>query len=131
MRGTAPASSSTKLDGAKIQEQGLHQAAAFNKSIVNQATLDAACQAYLDMRKAEQETTPFEAKDSYAPGTFGPEDYITITSATVGMSGTYQVRKIERDLTDPYFARLDLVNRTKEYWELDTQYRRMTKDASV
>jgi len=131
MRGTAPASSSTKLDGAKIQEQGLHQAAAFNKSIVNQTTLDAACQAYLDMRKAEQETTPFEAKDSYTPGTFGPEDYITITSATVGMSGTYQIRKIERDLADPYLAKFDLVNRTKEYWELDQQYRRMTKDASV
>jgi len=122
---------STKQDGAKIQEQGLHQAPAFNKSISNQATLDAACQALLDMKKTEEETIPFEAKDSYAPGTFGPEDYVTITSATVGMSGIYQIRKIERDLTDPYFVSFDLMNRTKEYWELDEAYRRMTKDVSV
>jgi len=122
---------STKQDGTKIQEQGLHQAPAFNKSISDQATLDAACQALLDMKKVEEETIPFEAKDSYAPGTFGPEDYVTITSAMVGMSGIYQIRKIERNLTDPYLAKLDLVNRTKAYWELEEAYRRMTKDVSI
>jgi hypothetical protein len=122
---------STKQDGTKIQEQGLHQAPAFNKSISDQATLDAACQALLDMKKVEEETIPFAAKDDYAPGTFGPEDYITITSATVGMSGIYQIRKIERDLTDPNVVKFDLVNRSKQYWEMDEIYRRMTKDVSV
>jgi hypothetical protein len=122
---------STKQDGTKIQEQGLHQAPAFNKSISNQATLDAACQAYLDMKKVEEETIPAEVIDEYDPGTFGPEDYITVTSATTGLSGTYQIRKIERNLKDPNYAKLDLSNKTKEYWELDTEYRRMTKDANV
>ncbi len=122
---------SIKQDGTKIQEQGIHQAAAFNKSISDQDTLDAACQAYLDMRKVEDETIPFEVIDAYTPGTFGPEDYITVTSPTTGLSGTYQIRKIERDLADPNAAKLDLVNKTKEYWELDTEYRRMTKDANV
>jgi hypothetical protein len=83
------------------------------------------------MKKVEEETIPFEANDSYAPGTFGPEDYVTITSATVGMDGIYQIRKIERKLTDPNFVRFDLVNRSKQYWEMDEIYRRMTKDVSV
>jgi hypothetical protein len=83
------------------------------------------------MKKVEEETIPFAAKDDYAPGTFGPEDYITITSATVGMSGIYQIRKIERDLTDPNVVKFDLVNRSKQYWEMDEIYRRMTKDVSV
>ena len=122
---------STKQDGTKIQSQGLHQGTAFNKSISDQATLDAACQAYLDMKKVEEETIPAEVIDEYDPGTFGPEDYITVTSTTTGLSGTYQIRKIERTLEDPNYAKLDLSNKTKEYWELDLEYRRMTKDANV
>lgn len=122
---------STKQDGTKIQAQGLLQFPAFNKSISNQATLDSACQALLDMMKTEDITIPVEVEDAYAPGTFGPEDYITVTSASTGLSGTFQIRKITRDLSDPNFARMDLQNRTKEYWELEEAYRRMTKDVSV
>jgi hypothetical protein len=122
---------STKSDGTKIQQQGLHQVPVFNKSISNQATLDAACQAYLDMKKVEEEIIQLDAVDAYDPGTFGPEDYVTVTAPTVGISGTYQIRKIERDMTDPSLAKLDLSNRTKSYWELDEEYRRMTKDVSV
>jgi hypothetical protein len=122
---------STKQDGTKISEQGLLQMPAFNKTISDQATLDTACQALLDMKKTQEETIPLEAWDQYAPGTFGPEDYVTVTSPTAGLSGTYQIRKIERNLTDAEWVKLDLSNRTKTWWELDEIYRRMTKDVSI
>jgi hypothetical protein len=122
---------STKQDGTKISEQGLLQMPAFNKTISDQATLDTACQALLDMKKTQEETIPLEAWDEYAPGTFGPEDYVTVTSPTAGLSGTYQIRKIERNLTDAEWVKLDLSNRTKTWWELDEMYRRMTKDVSI
>lgn len=122
---------STEQDGTSIQQQGLHQAAAFNKSVTDQATLDAACQAWLDLHKTQAETIPFEAYDHYAPGMFGPEDYITVTSSTVGMTGTYQIRKITRDLTSPHWVGLDLSNIQKQLWQMDEQYRRMVKDVSV
>jgi hypothetical protein len=83
------------------------------------------------MKKVEEETIPADVIDTYDPGTFGPEDYVTVTSPTTGLSGLYQIRKIERTLEDPNYAKLDLSNKTKEYWELDLEYRRMTKDASV
>jgi hypothetical protein len=122
---------STKQDGTKIQEQGLHEAPAFNKSITDQATLDAACQALVDMKKIEEETIPVKAWDEYDPGTFGPEDYVTITAPSLDLSGLYQIRKITRSTLDAQYVELELSNRTKAYWELDEEYRRMTKDANV
>jgi hypothetical protein len=122
---------STKQDGTKIQQRGIHEAPAFNKTISDQTTLDEACQALVDMRKTEEETIPLKAWDTYEPGTFGPEDYITVTSSRLGLSGLYQIRKITRDMTDAEYVELDLSNRSKAYWELDEEYRRMTKDANV
>lgn len=123
--------SSTKQDGTKIQEQGLHKLPAYNSSITNQGTLDTACQALLDMKKEAEETIPLECIDETTPGAFGPEDYLTVTSPTLDMAGVYQIRKIERKLEDPNYAALDLENKTREFWELDLTYRRMTKDANV
>jgi hypothetical protein len=122
---------STKQDGTKIQQQGIHEAPAFNRTISDQTTLDEACQALVDMKKVEEETIPVKAWDTYDPGTFGPEDYVTVTSSRLDMSGLYQIRKITRDMTDAEYVELDLSNRSKAYWELDEEYRRMTKDANV
>jgi hypothetical protein len=47
------------------------------------------------------------------------------------MAGQYQIKRIERDMTDPNFVLLELSNRLGEYWELDEAYRRMIKDLSV
>ena len=122
---------SVKQDGTEIQEHGMHQAPAFNKGISDQSTLDTACQALLDMKKAEGETTPLKARDVYPSGTFGPEDYVTVTAPTIGLNGLHQIRRITRYLTDAEYVELDLDNRSMHWWELDEQYRRMTKDASI
>ena len=122
---------STKQDGTNIMDQGLHQIPAFQNSISSQSTLDTICQALLDLTKNRSETDVLLAYDAYAPGTFNSEDTVTVTAPTVGMAGEYLIKRIERDMTDPNFALLELSNRLAQYWELDESYRRMIKDLSV
>jgi hypothetical protein len=122
---------STKQDGAAIAVQGLHQAPAFQKTISDQATLDTMCQALLDLSKTTDETIKAEAVDDYDVGAFATEDQVTVTAPTIGLSGAYTIKRIERDMTQPRVVILDLSNRTKEFWDLDAEYRRMTKDVNV
>jgi len=122
---------STKQDGAAIAAQGLHQAPAFQKTISDQTTLDTMCQALLDLSKTTDETIRVEAVDDYDVGTFATEDQVTVTSLTINLSGTYTIKRIERDMTQPRVVAMDLSNRTKQFWDLDAEYRRMTKDANV
>jgi hypothetical protein len=122
---------STKQDGTNILAQGLHQLPSFQTSISSQGTLDTACQALLDLRKDCSETEVLLAYDDYVPGAFKSEDTVTVTAPGVGMSGQYQIKRIERDMTDANFVLLELSNRLGQYWELDEAYRRMIKDLSV
>ena len=122
---------STKQDGTNIMAQGLHQLPSFQTSISLQSTLDIACQALLDLLKDSSETETLLAYDAYDPGTFESEDTITVTAPSVGMSGQYQIKRIERDMIDANFVLLELSNRLAQHWELDEAYRRMIKDLSV
>ena len=122
---------STKQDGTNIMDQGLHQLPAFQTSISSQSTLDIICQALLDLVKDRSETEVLLAHDAHAPGTFKSEDTIMVTAASVDMAGEYQIKRIERDMTDANFVLLELSNRLGQYWELDEAYRRMVKDLSV
>jgi hypothetical protein len=122
---------STKQDSTKIKGQSLLQGAAYQKKISDQATLDLACQAELDLKKEVAETIALLVFDDYPAGTYGCEDQVTVESPWLGLSGYYTVKSVERDMTDADFACLELSNRSIEYWELDEAYRRMTKDASV
>jgi hypothetical protein len=122
---------STKQDGTNIMAQGMHQLPSFQTSISSQSTLDIACQALLDLLKDCSETEVLLAYDAYAPGTFDPEDTMTVTAPSVDMAGEYQIKRIERDMTDANFVLLELSNRLGQYWELDETYRRMIKDLSV
>jgi len=122
---------STKQDGTNILAQGLHQLPSFQTSISSQSTLDIACQALLDLVKDRSETETLLANDTYDPGTFKSEDTITVTAPSVDMAGEYQIKRIERDMTDANFVLLELSNRSAQYWELDEAYRRMIKDLSV
>ncbi len=122
---------STKQDGTNILAQGLHQLPSFQTSISLQSTLDIVCQALLDLVKDRSETEALLANDTYNPGTFKPEDTITVTAPSVDMAGGYQIKRIERDMTDANFVLLELSNRLGQYWELDEAYRRMVKDLSI
>jgi hypothetical protein len=122
---------SMKQDGAMIQQQGLLQAPAFQKTVTDQTTLDTMCQANLDYSKTTIETIPLEAVDEYSPGTFATESQITVTSPTLGLLGRYTIKSITRDMTDPTYVKFELENRTPDLWTLNAAYQRMTKDASV
>lgn len=122
---------STKQDGTNIMAQGPHQLPSFQTSISSQSTLDIACQSLVDLLKDRSETEVLLAYDAYTPGVFKPEDTITVTAPTVDMAGQYEIKRIERDMTDASFVLLELSNRLSQYWELDEAYRRMTKDLSV
>jgi hypothetical protein len=69
--------------------------------------------------------------DRYDPGMFNPEDQITLTSPTLGLSGPYTVKRIQRDLTDPNLATVDFERRLRQDWELNERFRRMLNDLSA
>lgn len=119
---------STKEDLTSIQAYGLRELPAFEPSISVQATLDIACQALLSRCEIMDETVILEGVDSYALGTFGPEDQIAITVPSLAISGNYMIKRIERDLTDADYVRFELTSRAKQFWDLDAAYRRMTQD---
>lgn len=122
---------SVKADDTSIAANGVHELGVFQNKITSQASLDIACQALLNLKKDVEEQARLEVVDNYAVGTFVGEDTITATAPTLGLSGTYRVKRIERSLTDSYFAILDLSSRPKEWWALDQEYRRMTTEAST
>jgi hypothetical protein len=74
-----------------------------------------------------QEQITLEVVDSNPTGAFVPEDQVTVTSPTSGLSDVYTVKRIERDMTDPNYAKLDLTTRHIEYWELNENTRRLVK----
>jgi hypothetical protein len=60
-----------------------------------------------------------DVRDDYAPGTFGLEDQVTVNSPGLSLSGAYNVKRIQRDLSNPDWAELDLNKRKLEEWEFD------------
>jgi len=113
-------------------------------TVDDQATLDAAAAAALAAWQASrssgtsnlnmnqlQENVMLEVVDKYGVGAYVPEDKVTVTSATLGLSGLYKVKRIERDMTDPYYAKLDLTTRHTEYWELDENLRRTVRNLNT
>ena len=72
-----------------------------------------------------------EVIDEYGTGAFKPEDTVTVISATLGLAGLYKIKRIERNMTDPNWARLDLTTRHTEYWELDESMRRTVRNLNT
>jgi hypothetical protein len=119
---------STKQDGTYILTQGLIEAPNYQTSVTDQAMLDGICQAAVDKAKLAAATITVEAVDDYDPGSYRPEDFITITDANTGLSGSYRVKRIGRKLEAPNIVTLDLENRVTELWQVDETLRRMVKD---
>jgi len=123
---------------------GLIETVIYLPTIDDQATLDAAAAAYLAAMQASRssdtstlnmnylmENILLEVVDEYATGAYSPEDQVTITSAELGISGLYKVKRIERNMTDPNYAKLDLTTRHTEYWELDENLRRTVRNLNT
>lgn len=123
---------SVAYDAASIAAIGLVEGTAFQATITDQATLDTAAQAALAAsQNSNTLIITLEGIDTSSPGTFAPEDQVTVTSPTLGLSGGYQIAQISRDLQNSNYVSLSLEGLNPEAWLLDEQYKRMASDASV
>jgi hypothetical protein len=122
---------STVFDGTSIMDDdlGLLEEVAFQKSIGVQDTLDIAANAELARRSGKNEAIQAEVLDNYDPGTWGLDDSVTLTVPEHDLSDVYKIVRIERDMTDPGWARVDFVNKLSLEWtDLYQALRRELKD---
>jgi hypothetical protein len=130
--------------GSGANSTGLIDIVIYLPTVTDQATLDAAAEAALAAIQASRssdtstlnmnylmEQITLEVVDKYGVGAYVPEDQVTVTSATLGLSGLYKVKRIERNMTDPYYAKLDMTTRHTEYWELDEDIRRTVRNLNT
>jgi hypothetical protein len=117
MRG-AGALVSTALDGASIENDdlGLLETVTFEKSITDQNTLNIAATAELAKLAGKNIAIEAEVLDEYPAGSWGLDDSVTLTIPEQGLSDTYQIVRIERDMTDPGYAKVDFLNKISLEW---------------
>jgi len=131
-------------NAAGIATIGIAEGIIYLPTVDDQATLDAAAAAALAAIQASRsgdtstlnmkylmEQITLEVVDEYGTGAYKPEDQVTVTASRLGCSGLYKVKRIERDMTDPNYAKLDLTTRHTEYWELDEDVRRTVRNLNT
>jgi hypothetical protein len=109
---------STAFDGNSIENDdlGLLEDVVFQKSIGVQATLDIAAVAELSKRAGKNIAIQADLLDQYDAGSWGLDDSVTLTVPEHGLSDVYKVVRIERDMTDPNYAKVDFVNKISLEW---------------
>jgi len=124
---------SDKSDAATLAGQGLIEQVFIDKNIADQTTLDLQNQAILDARKTPIERLEGTVIDlEYAADAYDVFDSVTVTDANyTGLSGTYQVVAITRDLTDCGSAQIELTNEALASKDLLATVATMVKDLSV
>jgi hypothetical protein len=123
---------STKYDPASVGSMGLIEALAFEKSLGTQALLDIAAEAELVRSVEAPETIRGNVKDKYAVGSWGAGDWITVTSPSLELSGTYKVIKVTRRLPDSYYAELELGSKALiQMADITDKLRRELKDLNA
>jgi hypothetical protein len=122
---------STVFDGTSIMEHdlGLLEEVVFQKSIGTQDMLDIAANAELARKAGQNVAIQAEVKDDYAPGTWSVDDSVTLSAPDHQLSDIYKIVRIERDMTDPNWARIDFLNKLSLEWgDLWQSLRRELKD---
>jgi hypothetical protein len=109
---------STQFDGASIENDdlGLLETVTFEKSIIDQNTLNIAAVAELAKLAGKNIAIEAEVNDDYPAGIWGLDDSVTLTIPEQGLSDTFQVVRIERDMTDPNYAKVDFLNKISLEW---------------
>ena len=120
-------------DWTSLEEIGLMESTDLQPTITDMATLNLAAQGALNnLQNAAVVTITLEGKDDTAPGTFLPEDLVTVTSPTLGLSGNYQVAQVTRDMGKPAaYCNLQLNGLLRELLLLDQKYWRIVHDLAV
>jgi hypothetical protein len=123
---------STQTDSSSIDEIGVVDGVAFEKSITVQDTLDLAAVSELDRRVSGAVQITGYVKDTYDVGSWGPDDWVTITAAENELSGLYKVVKITRDMKDPNYAYVEFQNAAAvKLADIIDKIKRQLKDLSA
>lgn len=112
-------------DKTSLAEVGLLESTDLQTSISDQTTLNlAAISALNSLQNAALITITLEGNDQgAAPGTFLPEDEVTLTSPTLGLSGGFQIAQITRNVANPAaYVSLQLNGLLREFLLLDQKY---------
>jgi hypothetical protein len=102
---------STQFNQGSIEEIGILDDVVFQKSITDQAILDIAAAAEVAKRSDVATTIEAEVLDTYDVGSWGVDYWVPLTCSDVELSGVYKVVKIDRDMTDPNWAKVTFSNR--------------------
>ena len=97
-------------DGDTELTFGLIEQPFLEKNISVQGTLDLRAAELLAEHKVVRQTITADFIDTYATDTYAPYDTITITDAETGLSGSYQVHSVKRDLGNAEYAGLAVTN---------------------
>ncbi len=128
MRG-ATTLASTQFDSSSIETIGILEEVAFEKGISVQATLDLAASAELARKTGATLKILAEILDDYAAGSWGIDDWVTITSDEVNLSGVFKVVKITRHMNNPQYGQLEATNKAQvDLGDLFERLRREIKD---
>ena len=122
---------STAEDPTGQLTYGLIEEPFLEKNISEQGTLDLRAQEILNQRKDVKDTIGVDWVDTLATGAYMPHDSLTVTDADAGLSGTYIVKSISRDLADANKAGLELANRLDTIADALQTIRKDVKDLGV
>ena len=110
---------------------GLIETVSLQKSITTQGALNLAAQQVLSQKDLPRVTITVDFADMYPTGTYGLWDTVTVTDATTGISGQYQIASIKRDLTNANYAEIVLTNVVITIADLLSMLRSNVKDIST
>jgi hypothetical protein len=123
---------SDKEDATTEATQGIIEEAFFDKNITDQTILDLQNQKILDTRKNAVERISGSVIDlAYAANAYGVFDQVTVTDEKTGLSGSYKVVALARDILDHGYAEIEFTNQALESQDLLAKIARTVKDLSV
>jgi len=122
---------STAEDPAGQLTYGLIEEPFLEKNISEQGTLDLRAQEILSQHNQVKETMGVDWTDLLATGAYMPHDKLTVTNPNAGLSGTYIVKSISRDLSNAEKASLELTNRLDTIADALQSIRKDVKDLGV
>jgi hypothetical protein len=123
---------STAIDSASVENIGLVEDVAFQKSIGDQSVLDIAAAAELARSTSGVIQITADVLDEYVVGGWVVGDWVTLTCEEVELSGLYRVIKVTRDMADPTFATVEFANKAAvQLMDLFDRLKRELKDLNA
>ena len=130
--GDPPTVFSDKDDATQTASAGLVEDVFLDKNLTTLATVDLENQQILDSLKNPIERIKGAVIDfAYAANAYDVFDSVTVTDSNTGLTGTYQVVTIDRDMKDKGHAEIEFSNAVIRFADIFLTVSRTVKDLSV